>query len=162
MSISGMNEFISNHYKENRQRLVKFMRYRAGDEFAAEDIVQEAYTRAIQYYDSLSDEDSFGKWFSQILSNALKDYKRQERGHIADEFNEEYIEGQECTFYSDKVMEEIYQLIDTKSVAQMEVLNLHFKHGYSAKDVASISNTNYSTARGIIAAFRKELRDLYG
>jgi DNA-directed RNA polymerase specialized sigma24 family protein len=58
-------------------------------------------------------------------------------------------------------MREVFELIDTKSEAQKEVLNLYFHQEYSAIDISRITHINYSTAHQIIQRFRNELKELY-
>lgn len=137
------------------------MTFRAGTEWDAEDVVQEAYARALKYYASFNGED-FNRWFSTIINNTLREYKNIEKGVAADSFEEEESEGTPCSYYSDRLMDEVYELIDTKSVIQIEVLTLHFKQGYSPKDISYITDVSYSAARQITLRFRNELKDLYG
>lgn len=155
-----MNEIVTEHYKENYQRIVGYLRFRAGSEWNAEDVVQEAYYRALKYFPQVAPAN-FAGWFNRILHNSIKDFMSAERGHIADEFEEEYVEGNPCNRYNEKVIREIYELIDTKSLIQIEVLSMYFKLGYSPKDIAALTDITYGAAHQIIQRFRNELRDLY-
>lgn len=136
------------------------MSFRAGTEWDAEDIVQEAYARAIQYQDSF-DGSNLDRWITTILNNSLREFKNTEKGFATATFDEELMDGVDCSHYPDTVMREIYDLISTKSVAQKEVLNLYFKQEYSAKDISRITDYSYSTAHQIIQRFRNELKELY-
>ncbi len=151
---------IENHYNENRQRLVKKMTFRSGSHEAAEDIIQTAYERAIRYRRSC-DEPRFNQWFAMLLNNALRDYKNQEMGHSVWDVDDEEAEDTSCPHYSERIMAEIYDLIDTKSEVQMEVLGLHFKQGYSAIDISHITDHSYAKSHQIIQRFRNELKELY-
>lgn len=137
------------------------MTFRAGTEWDAEDVVQEAYARALKYYGSFNGED-FGRWFSTILNNTLREYKNIEKGVAAESFEEEESAGTTCSYYSDRIMGEVYSLIDTKSLVQIEVLTLNIKQGFSPKDISYITDVSYSAARQIVLRFRNELKDLYG
>lgn len=151
---------IEKHYIDNRQKLVKRMKFRTGSDEDAEDIVQEAYERAIRYRRSYSG-DEFEKWLNTILNNCLRDNRNMQSGHSADEFDEEEAEGTACPHYSEHVMREVYELIDTKSVIQKEVLTLFFQQEYSAIDISRITEYPYSQCHQIIQRFRNELKDLY-
>jgi RNA polymerase sigma-70 factor (ECF subfamily) len=154
-------EMIEQHYIENHQRLIKRFTFRAGTEWDAQDIVQEAYSRAIKYLSSYNG-DNFDKWLNTILINTFKEHKRNETGMSHSQLDEDLVEGSECTFYSDQTMEEVFELINTKAVIQIEILNLHLKQGYSAIDIKKITPYTYSNIHQIIRRFRQELRELYG
>jgi len=156
MKVSSIQE----HYEKNRQRLVKRMSFRAGSPENGEDIVQEAYARALKYRLSYNG-DMFDKWFSTILSNCLRDFKNAEMGHSAEMFDEGDAEGTQCPSYPNHVMREVFELIDTKSLVQQEVLNLHFKQDYSAMDISKITDHSYANCHQVIHRFRQELKELY-
>lgn len=151
---------IETHFLANRQRLVKKMFFRAGNMEDAEDIVQEAYYRALKYARGY-DGEHFDQWFSTIINNCLRDQKNMQNGHSADLFEEEEAEGTACTHYSEHVMREVYELIDTKSVVQQEVLKLHFQQEYSPIDISRMTDHSYAKCHQIILRFRNELKDLY-
>ena len=151
---------IEEHYIANHQRLIKKMSFRAGTQWAGEDVVHTAYERAIRYRRDFTKEE-FAKWFSMILNNALRDFQAEEQGYTPIDLD--YEEEAETAFsnYPENIMKEIYELIDTKSVDQMEVLNLFFKHGYSARDIPAITYHSYAKCHQIIQRFRNELKELY-
>ena len=65
---------IEAHYRATAPRLVKVLSRRR-DPADAADIVQEAYARALKYYDSFNPEIAgFNTWFGMILKNARKDH----------------------------------------------------------------------------------------
>lgn len=151
---------IEKHYKDNRQQLMKRMTFRAGTPEGAEDIIQEAYYRALKYQNSFNGVH-FGKWFSTILNNCLKEYKNLENGYSLEEFDEELAEGLSCRSYPEHVMREVFELIETKSEVQKEVLGLFFKQEYSAMDISRITDYSYAQCHQIIQRFRNELKELY-
>ena len=157
MSIS----LIEKHYLENYSRLVKKMTFRAGTVWSAEDVVQTAYERAIRYRRNC-DPERFGQWFSMLLNNSLRDFKAEERGHTASDIDDEDVAATtSCPHYPEKIMKEIYELIDTKSENQMEVLKLYFEQGMTSKDIANITQHSDANCRQIIKRFRDELKDIY-
>lgn len=155
-----MYQFIENHYIQNRQRLVKRMTFRAGGSEAAEDIIQTAYERALRYHKSC-DVNRFDQWFSMLLNNALRDYKNEEKGYSNIEVDEDESVEIGCPHYSERIMSEIYELMDTKSEVQIEVLSLHLKQGYRAVDIARLTDHTYAKCHHIIERFRNELKELY-
>ena len=152
---------IEKHYIANRKKYLKTFTFRSGSEHAAEDIVQEAYERVLRYRHSCSINDA-DKWIRTILNNCLKEYKNIENGHTNDVFDEEEAEGTACPHYSEQVMREVNDLIDTKAIIQKEILGLYFRHEYSAADISRITLHSYANCHKVISRFRQELRDLYG
>jgi RNA polymerase sigma factor (sigma-70 family) len=153
---------IEQYYRDNYNKFVKRLSFRAGSIWAAEDIVQTAFERAIRYRHSC-DPDRFGQWFNLVLQNATRHYFNEENGHTQiPEGMEDVEEGSDgCPHYQEQIMREIYELIETKSVDQIEVLMLHFKYGYSAQDISMVTPHSYAKCHKIISRFRFELRDLY-
>ena len=155
-------QFIEDHYNKNRSKLVKRMYFRTRNESAAEDIVQTTYELALRYMDGYKG-GIFDAWLSTILNNALREYQNAEKGYVhQDDDEEETTEDIGCPHLPARVMKEIFELIDTKSVDQMEVLKLHFEKEYSALDISHITPHSYAKARQIIHRFRNEIKELYG
>lgn len=69
----------------SRQSFLDFVSRRIGDPELAEDILQEAFVRAIQSADRLRDDTRLAPWFYQILRNAIVDSYRRggiQRRHV--------------------------------------------------------------------------------
>jgi RNA polymerase sigma factor (sigma-70 family) len=153
---------IEKHYKDNRDTIVKKIAFRMGSPEAAEDVVQEAYYRALRYYDSYNEARPFNNWFSVILRNCVAEYKNIERGHPKqqedDEDKEEAIAPQ--SLYSD-YYNEIIELIQTKSAIQIEILNYFFINHYTVLDICAITDYNYKQIHQVVQRFRNELKEIY-
>lgn len=152
-------ELITNHYAAHKDTLIKKMVRRAGTEWAAEDIVQETYYRALKYADSFKGAE-LGAWINTIYNNCLREYKNQERGTV--QIDEEIEEGAyDCPTYVTHVMNDVYELINTKSDKQKEILFLYFQQEYSAKSISEVTDHTYYQVHKVISRFREELRQLY-
>jgi RNA polymerase sigma factor (sigma-70 family) len=151
---------VEQHYIENQRKLLKRLQFRAGTEWDAQDVLHDAYERALKYIHSFKG-DNIGPWFNTIMNNALREHKNASKGFATSSFDEEDEEGVPCNHYSERVVKEINDLIDTKSVVQMEVLKLHFQQDYSARDIARISEHSYNNCQKIIVRFKQELKELY-
>jgi RNA polymerase sigma factor (sigma-70 family) len=150
---------IEQHYKQNYARLVKSMTFKAGNQWAAEDIIQSAYERAIRYREASSVKE-FPNWLSLIIRNCFIDHMNAERGYspLPEDYDEPIYEPFEG---SRDIMREVFELIDTKSVYEKEILTLHLRYHYAAKDIAAITKYNHVNIRKTLASFRRELADLY-
>jgi RNA polymerase sigma factor (sigma-70 family) len=150
---------IEQHFIENRRKLVKKMGFRAGTPEDAEDVVQEAYARAIKYQKSF-DGTNIDRWFHTILNNVLKEFKNTQKGYSTVEYEEEEDQAVEY-IYPTRVMAEIYEMIDKRPVVQKEILTLFFTQEYSAKDISNILPSSYSQIHQVIQRFRNELKEIY-
>jgi RNA polymerase sigma factor (sigma-70 family) len=151
---------IKKHYEDNHRRLVKKMSFRAGAPQDGEDVVQEAYYRAIKYQRSF-DGSNFDRWFNTILNNALREHKNNQKGYSTQESEENEEESVQCTFYPSKVMAEVYSMIERRPAIQAEVLMLYFHQEYTARDISKILPHSYAQIHQIIQRFRNELKDTY-
>jgi RNA polymerase sigma factor (sigma-70 family) len=150
---------IEQHYKEHRNTYVKRISRRAGTPEAAEDIIQEAYCRALKYSYSFIGGD-LDKWISTIIGNALRDYMNGERGYIPVEPSEDDELAPEV-LYPRRVMKEVFGRIALMSADQQEILNLFFIQEYTAKDISCITPHSQNKCDKVIQKFRKELRKDY-
>lgn len=161
VNTQDMLEVLTNHYNENRYKLVKRLTYRTGSVFDAEDCVQETYERALRYLYAFNGKQ-FGAWINMVMNNVVREHKNAAKGHSTDPYDEEEEEGVPCTHYSERVTQEINDLIETKSLVQIDILKLYFQQDYSAKDISRVTEYSHSNCRQIISRFRQELQDLYG
>lgn len=152
---------IEEHYRDNFQRLCKRMSFRAGEEWSGQDVVQEAYARALKYHRSFNG-DNFDRWFHTILNNALREYKNIQKGHTTIEYEDEMDkEGSPCAMYPQRIVAQLFDLIHTKTPVQTEVLMLHFHQEYTARDISHMTDYKYAKIHQIIQRFRNELKELY-
>ncbi len=150
---------IEQHFIENRRKLIKKMGFRAGTPEDAEDVVQEAYARAIKYQKSF-DGTNLDRWFHTILNNVLREFKNTQKGYATVEYEEEEDQAVEY-IYPTRVMAEIYEMIDKRPVVQKEILTLFFTQEYSAKDISALLPYSYAQIHQVIQRFRNELKEIY-
>jgi RNA polymerase sigma factor (sigma-70 family) len=154
------SDVIEQHYRDNYRKLHKLMTFRSGTEWDAEDVLQEAYARAVKYISGW-DGTRFEAWFRTILNNALREHKNSEKGFSYETFEEEDMGGTPCSNYNERVISEIYDLIDTKSPHTKEVLLMFFQKGYTARDISRITSYSYAASHQLIQRFRNELKEKY-
>lgn len=148
---------IEEHYRKNRQRLLKRLSFRAGTIWAAEDIVQEAYARAIKYNKSYSGA-GLDPWISTIVNNVLHEYHNAER--VYGGYGEDEEEAVDLSEFKG-IRRDMFKLILQKSVVQQEVLMYYFKHQYSPTSIAAVTEYSYAQCHQIIQRFRNELKEIY-
>ncbi|NOQ73261.1 MAG: sigma-70 family RNA polymerase sigma factor [Crocinitomix sp.] len=151
---------IEEFYRNNFDKQVKKIRYIIGSHSSAEDVVQEAYRRAVKYQSSYREEmGELSTWFNSILYNSMKDWQTQDRD-----------KGIVKKPLSDDIVEELTYIVENEHIGFIEkeiegvlgdgrvqsVLYLWFILGYSAKEISQVVNsmsvTNVTT---IATRFRK-------
>jgi len=147
------------HYNQHHDGLVKLMGFRAGTKWAGEDVVQEAYARAIRYRETC-DLDRFDRWFATILKNCLRDMKREDEGRSVTVRDDEDILI-DCGMLKRETCREVVKEIDAMSPVQKEVLYLFFLQGYQPIDIAQITEYSYQQVHQIIQRFKKKLEEKY-
>lgn len=157
-------ELLTNFYEEERETLVKRISRRAGSPENAEDIVQEAFTRAFKYIKSYENtKREFGAWFNTILNNALRDFKRDERNYgMSMEREGEAEEGVEPRLDVKQERHEVRQLIFQKGEVQQEILRLYFILNYAPKDIQAVTEYPRGTILSTITRFQQEVMEKYG
>lgn len=152
-------EIIEVYYNENRQRLVKKYAFVMGCDALGEDVVQESFYRACRYIDNYTPREPIGKWITRILKNVVIDFKNEEKHYGGGDYEDE--DSYDCPAYSEQINKEIVEMISTKKDFQRDILNLYFLNGYSAKDVASVTEYSYAQTHQTIQRFRNELKERY-
>ena len=159
-----MNKVLEEFYKERRDDLVRRLGYGAGTQWNAEDVLQEAFVRALTYWDTFDpNQKELGAWFSTILKNSLRDFKRDEwLFGMGEEFDEEQYDPQEMQIPEGELVRQIYEMVEEKVPNQKEILLLHFEKNYSPKDIHNITGQKASTISQVIWRFKAEVKDKYG
>lgn len=156
-------EIVESFYRANKDRYVKQYTNRAGTKEAAEDVVQEAFYRAIKFFHAYDPTLPFEGWFNRIVSNALKHYKNMERGHSNhDEFDEEDFEGTDCRMLNQRLWEQIRDEIAQYDGEHYEILSLYFEYQYQPRDICKIVDMKYKTVETFLQRFKKMIKEKYG
>lgn len=157
-----MNEVVNNYYKENYDLLVKRVKNRAGSVENAEDVVQEAFTRALKYYKSCSID--FDRWFKVILSNTLKDYQKDSRMAGLTK-NIDDVVGELEPIIPDHVKDIFRGHMDRLSLLKpsfnKEIIRLNVLFGYGPNEIAELLGLAKSTVKNSLSQFTKEVKEIY-
>lgn len=158
------NTVVEQFYNDNFESLVKRVSSRVPNKEDAEDVVHDAFERALKYFDSF--DPSVRKidiWFSRILSNALKDFQNREKlsgMHV--ELKEWELEPAEDDRAYDEAHEEILNLIQEKDGNRKEILTLYFMYEYLPREISEVLDVKVTTVRQYVWQFREELKETIG
>lgn len=156
---------LEKYYRENFDTLCKRMGRACDSATDGEDVVQDAFERAIKYYASYNPHADFERWFSIILSNCLKAHKSRTRMGAVSKPIEEHYDDLEPVVPDDirsitKV--EIRNLIDNSSEPRKEILRLTFDFGYKPSEITClVKGLTKSQIKRTLELFRKEVLEIY-
>lgn len=163
MKSKTAHEIIEEHYKANYKRLVKMYSYRAGSVQDSEDVVQDAYTRALLYIDNPERIQVFNRWFISILRNALEDHLRlYKRGQPDPLPEEDELIPTLCGKEKGVFLKEIKKKLNDFDPQTEEILTLYFIFGYSPKSISKIVDMNYKRIQNIISVYKAGVKKEYG
>ena len=155
---------LEKYYKENRFALVKCIKARKMQEADAEDVVQEAFVRALKYQDSFNPErQEVGAWFKTILNNTFKDYRHA--NYTGDySFMEEVVDEKgivEQNWIDRDSLQKVKKEISMLSEPHYSIVNLVVLNGYKYKEAAQILDQKLETVCKVLYRFKKSMREKY-
>lgn len=158
--IKDLETFYRKTYAIKVKTLTKMLR---GDRALAEDVVQEAFIRAINYSHLYNvDKGTIQAWFNAILFNTLRSTQRSERQKL-DLSSEISVQNNINPVYEEKYSEYwwgIYNLIQKiPNQKHRRVLELFFLYGYSSTEISQIeADMTQSNVTTIVMRFRENLK----
>lgn len=158
-----MNDIIKKHYEENYDILVKRMGKRLDCVEDGEDVVQEAFTRALQYYKTWTG-DRFENWFNVILSNVYKRFVTERRmGGLSKPLDDSLDELEPIIIDHFKALSkaEIKKFIGTKQGEDKDILTLNLIFGYSVSEISQLLGIKTKRATNILYQTTLEIKERY-
>lgn len=168
-------DLIEEFYKKNFDKLVSSLTKKAGTQEGAEDVVQEAFTRALTYKDSYNKEIAPVRvWFIGILRNAMRDYLKAERngGGVSSvalpkdalvQFEEHMSDLVEMSQTNDDTIKRITAKIISKKMPEKQVLWLYFIKNYHMRDIHNIvDGVGYRQCEYMVGCFKQAMARKFG
>ena len=161
MNIQERNDTLTKFYLANQRELHKRVSNRAGGAYNAEDVVQEAFARALKYWDTYDPNNKeLGAWFNTILNNTLKDFKREELMYgMCIEFDENLYKGTELSLTNHHMINKVKDLINAKCAHTREILSLYYLKGYKPQDIEHILDVSNKSIREAVWRFKGEVKE---
>ncbi len=156
-----IDQIIEEHHKANFSKFVTRFKRPLNSEHAAEDVVQEAYARALKYKDSYDPTQPFDNWFSSIIRNAFRDALNEERGIVREELNEFNHESLIDDAPMEDLKEALRDSISKESEGYQVVLKLFFFGGYTGREISQVTPYSQTNIRQIVLQFRNKFQKGY-
>lgn len=151
---------LVDYYESRRDTLIKNLSRRAGGLVNAEDVVQEAFTRALEYIDSYNPEGSLEAWFNSILMNSLRAFHNEERnqGRVRNSPQLELFEDLEERAERERKVEEVMEIIDGLREPMRTIVQRFVVAGESAKVLARELNISRRSVNQAVYRFVESMR----
>lgn len=155
-----MNEQLVQMFEKDYLHLCKRVSNRVGGMINAEDVIQEAFTRALKYQRSFNPAFStVGAWFNTIMNNASKDFKREERMQgmavpyetVSDELDD--------IMHRDRMVHTMIEEMELSPYS--EILRLYFVLGFTRKEVSQVIDQKPQSIANAVQRFKNEMRGKY-
>lgn len=180
MMAQEQNDRIQATVKQERKRLLHFIRQRVNNASDAEDILQDVLYQFTEYLRLGSQIDSITGWLFAVTRNRITDWFRKKKETPFTDFTRE-IEGEEVLFLPEILADEnlqadspltrkiiseaITQAIDELPAEQKQVFLQHELEGKSFKEMSEETgigvNTLLSRKRYAVLYLRERLSELY-
>lgn len=149
---------IEKHYRKNRKTFVAKVR-RNLDEYA-EDIVQEAYRRALSAVHSGYEVMNFEAWMNRILFTVCQDFEKFAKGMSMGDGSEE--EAVEDFSYSEAIKYEIWNEVgNITNQVERDAVGMNIQYGYNRKEISEILDVNIRTVEFWLSKFKNRMKEKY-
>lgn len=129
-----------------------------GDGQLADDIAQESYLKAYLNCEDLSSPSKFNSWLFRIGYNSFISHRRRERP--SDSYDEARLVTADNRADDAFRYQALYHALAMIPQHERTSILLFYMEGYSAKEIADITQNTESTVRQHLARGRNHLRDL--
>lgn len=154
------NTVVEAHYREHSAKLIKRYTRPLGSEQASEDVVHEAYARALKYFDRWDQTQPFEPWFAGLIKNAFRDQLSENRGITFEPIEDFDFTTIADTSRIDDLKEALRVEIAKEPEDRQIVLKLYFFGGYTGREISHVTPFTQGNIRKMIYQFRhKFLKD---
>lgn len=157
----SIDDRISEFFKSEYHQLVKRVNFRVRNIDDAEDIVMDAFRKAVEYKASYSpNTQEFGAWFNTIMNNSVRTFQKEKfMKHI--EVEEDADIPVDTTYEEVDLAEHILAEMDAYPLYVKEVLRLFLLMGHNYGEIEQITGTSIRNARYFVDEFKNKMREKY-
>lgn len=158
-SQAGDDGAFEDLYRRYFRRLYRYCLRRVGDPHEAEELTQEAFTRAYRALPRLAGERRFYPWLSVIASRLCADeFRRRARSEPAALIDLGVVEGGQ-----ERVLEEVDEELVTRALSRLtprhqQVLALRERDGWSYQHIAEHMGVTLGTVEALLHRARRSLK----
>ncbi len=153
------NQLFDRHYRDNFKTLVRqAMRY-VGTKSNAEDVVQDAYMKALQYWKP--GIENIDGWFYQLFRNCIKNFQHDQRMQgMTDELQEIPVPPAALPAHLLGRLDHAINTMNDQVTAR--ALRMYFFEQQPSAEIADQLPMSHGAIRVAIHRFRKDFKNLLG
>lgn len=142
--------------------LLKYIKHRVGDQFDAEDILQDVYVRIYKNIDSLKYLEKLESWIYNIAKNAIIDYYRKKKDTPMEMsyFESKYTKDDSNNNMNDEISRCIGTMINELPLSQKEAIRQHDIKGKKHKEISKESNISVSSSKMRVHRGKAKLKEI--
>ena len=165
LALESRHEAFDALYTAYKSRIYSFLLRLLGDPQLADDVTQDALTKAFQAPPSLERGTKILPWLYRVASNAGIDHLRRRRRfrwlrvHEVENTRDEPRESDSSAEVSER--EHVRRVLRTLPPENAAALLLHAVEGYSYKEIAEIQGASLTAVRSRIARARTAFQKVY-
>lgn len=157
--MEALTDFYRSNFESEVKRLTRFVPNVAD----AEDIVQEAFTRAVQYWDTYDPTRPIEKWVRTLVRNSMVDWRKQDRMSgmtvKVDESNGGILEEEGPNKELSRI---VYSEISSiKTGRKKNIIYRRFAMGLPYKTIADVMGIHEEAVKKCIHRWRAYMKDKY-
>lgn len=154
-------QLLEKHFIQNKDTMTKIAKRKLG-EFWCEDIVQEAYTRCIQYRKSIPDDAKMvNAYLYTTMRNVIRDYMRDQIGTV--DVEEDMLESGELVdeWGATGVLDAIKADMLTLDSPEKEIVYCALIHGEKYEALSHIHNVTIPAVKMMVYRYRSKIQEKY-
>lgn len=158
--MSKRNLIVEEHWRKSYPKYVKMVTYRVpnNSKQIAEEVVQEAYCKAMTYFRTFNPElSAFDTWFSRILNNCVNKKRLEESGGGSTKEVDAETPSLGITKDEKELLNLLLQDINSLVGLKRDVLTMFYFNGFKTVEIADFLNKKHSTVRQIIFQWRSKV-----
>ena len=155
----GMQKMIEELYQKYHQELVEWCNAMTGNLHTAEELVQEAFLRAMLHEDVLNvlQEQQRRAWIYRTIKNLYVDrIRHRNKETIVEEFP------QQQKYPEEMIRLEWEQLLETLPDLEGVIFTLRYLEGYNSRQIGEILNLPPGKVRFKLSSARQHLKEVLG
>ena len=154
-------ERVDKHYRENKDLLLKYYGRVLNNPSIVEDVVQDAYLRALTYWNTMpEDEESFTPWLRTIVSNCIRETWKKENVHGMGLDEEGFVEPiVPPSIIPELIFKQVMDRIEGTDERTRRVLSMFFHHQMLPKEIEQITGEKANNVRQMVFQFRRHLKE---
>lgn len=154
-----MEQEIAELYNKLHSELYKWCQMLTGDSYLSQELVQEAFLRAIDHFESISSlsYEQQRSWLYTTIKHAYLDIcRKNKRETLIDEVPEDVITRD---IYSEK---DLFDLINSLPSLEGKLFTMKYLNGFTSGQIGKMMGIPPGTVRSKLSDARKHLREQLG